>query len=129
MAGEVPIEDCIAPIHDREGRTAGAVIVFRDVTRRLEAQRETAESRRIYEDLFDNSDAAIVDRDFSALFRAVQDLKRDGVVDLRAYLTVAEERLVGFHRPREHERRQCGRLADVRRGVASRNTKAKDGHP
>jgi diguanylate cyclase (GGDEF)-like protein/PAS domain S-box-containing protein len=30
---EIPIEDSVAPIHDREGRTSGAVIVFRDVSR------------------------------------------------------------------------------------------------
>jgi diguanylate cyclase (GGDEF)-like protein/PAS domain S-box-containing protein len=29
---EVPIEDSVAPIHDREGRATGAVIVFRDVS-------------------------------------------------------------------------------------------------
>ena len=29
---EIPIEDSVAPIHDREGKAAGAVIVFRDVS-------------------------------------------------------------------------------------------------
>ena len=29
---EIPIEDSVAPIHDGEGKTAGAVIVFRDVS-------------------------------------------------------------------------------------------------
>jgi PAS domain S-box-containing protein len=29
---EIPIEDSVAPIHDRAGRPAGAVIVFRDVS-------------------------------------------------------------------------------------------------
>ncbi|MGQ0486697.1 MAG: sensor domain-containing protein [Hyphomicrobiales bacterium] len=29
---EVPIEDSVAPIHDREGKATGAVIVFRDVS-------------------------------------------------------------------------------------------------
>ena len=29
---EIPIEDSIAPIHDREGQSIGAVIVFRDVS-------------------------------------------------------------------------------------------------
>jgi diguanylate cyclase (GGDEF)-like protein/PAS domain S-box-containing protein len=29
---EIPIEDSVAPIHDREGEPAGAVIAFRDVT-------------------------------------------------------------------------------------------------
>ena len=28
----MPIEDCVAPIHDLEGKVAGAVIVFRDVS-------------------------------------------------------------------------------------------------
>jgi diguanylate cyclase (GGDEF)-like protein/PAS domain S-box-containing protein len=31
---EIPIEDSIAPIHDREGRVTGVVIVFRDVSSR-----------------------------------------------------------------------------------------------
>ncbi len=29
---EIPIEDSVAPIHDREGKATGAVIVFRDVS-------------------------------------------------------------------------------------------------
>jgi diguanylate cyclase (GGDEF)-like protein/PAS domain S-box-containing protein len=29
---EIPIEDCVAPIHDRGGQATGAVIVFRDVS-------------------------------------------------------------------------------------------------
>jgi diguanylate cyclase (GGDEF)-like protein/PAS domain S-box-containing protein len=28
----IPIEDCVAPIHDRQGRASGTVIVFRDVS-------------------------------------------------------------------------------------------------
>jgi diguanylate cyclase (GGDEF)-like protein/PAS domain S-box-containing protein len=29
---KIPIEDCVSPIHDREGQATGAVIVFRDVS-------------------------------------------------------------------------------------------------
>lgn len=29
---EIPIEDCVSPIHNREGQATGAVIVFRDVS-------------------------------------------------------------------------------------------------
>jgi diguanylate cyclase (GGDEF)-like protein/PAS domain S-box-containing protein len=29
---EIPIEDCVSPIHDREGQATGAVVVFRDVS-------------------------------------------------------------------------------------------------
>jgi diguanylate cyclase (GGDEF)-like protein/PAS domain S-box-containing protein len=37
---EIPIEDSVAPIHDRQGKATGAVIVFRDVsvTRAMELQ-------------------------------------------------------------------------------------------
>jgi PAS domain S-box-containing protein len=90
--GEVAIEGCVAPIHDREGQNSGTVIVFRDVTARIEAERASVESKRIYEDLFNNSDAAIVDRDFSRLFRILQDLKRQGVRDLRSYIADSPER-------------------------------------
>jgi PAS domain S-box-containing protein len=89
---EVAIEDCVSPIYDREGQTSGAVIVLRDVTERIKAQRDIIESKRILEDLFDNSDTAIIDCDFSSLFRAVHDLKRDGVADLRSYIGESDER-------------------------------------
>jgi PAS domain S-box-containing protein len=29
---EIPIEDSVAPIHDRQGKVSGAVIVFHDVS-------------------------------------------------------------------------------------------------
>ncbi|MET1026640.1 MAG: ATP-binding protein [Dongiaceae bacterium] len=64
-----------------------------DVTERIKAQRENVESRRIFEDLFANSDAAIIDHDFSILFRVVQELKQEGVRNLRSYIAESEERL------------------------------------
>jgi PAS domain S-box-containing protein len=91
---EVALEGCVAPIHDREGTISGAVIVFRDVTERIRAHRDSVESKRIYEDLFNNSDAAIIDRDFSGLFRLVQVLKRKGVRDLKSYVAELVERRI-----------------------------------
>jgi len=41
---EVPIEDSAAPIHDRDGSPAGAVIVFRDVSARRAMVRQMAHS-------------------------------------------------------------------------------------
>ncbi|CAN5223417.1 hypothetical protein BH10PSE7_BH10PSE7_05090 [soil metagenome] len=41
---EVPIEDSVAPIHDRQGRPIGAVIVFRDVSAARAMVREIAHS-------------------------------------------------------------------------------------
>jgi len=57
-----------------------------DVTDQSQTQRENVESRRMFEDLFDNSDAAIIDFDFSVLFQLVRELKRNGVVNLRSYM-------------------------------------------
>jgi PAS domain S-box-containing protein len=91
---EVALEGCVSPIHDREGAISGAVIVFRDVTDRIRAHRESVESKRIYEDLFNNSDAAIIDNDLSGLFRLLQCLKRQGVRELRIYVGELDERLI-----------------------------------
>jgi diguanylate cyclase (GGDEF)-like protein/PAS domain S-box-containing protein len=41
---EVFIEDSVAPIHDREGRVTGAVIVFRDVTATRSLEKELTHS-------------------------------------------------------------------------------------
>jgi diguanylate cyclase (GGDEF)-like protein/PAS domain S-box-containing protein len=41
---EIPIEDSIAPIHDREGKAIGAVIVFRDVSVALAMARQMTHS-------------------------------------------------------------------------------------
>jgi diguanylate cyclase (GGDEF)-like protein/PAS domain S-box-containing protein len=41
---EVPIQDSVAPIRDREGRTTGAVIVFRDVSQGRAMARQMAHS-------------------------------------------------------------------------------------
>ncbi|WP_337997502.1 ATP-binding protein [Oleispirillum naphthae] len=74
----------------------GGTVAARDVRERIKAQRENVESRRIFEDLLENSDAAIIDYDFSVLFRVVQDLKRDGVRDLRGYVGESDERMDKF---------------------------------
>ena len=37
---EVPIDDSGAPIRDKDGKTTGVVLVFRDITERKEAEDE-----------------------------------------------------------------------------------------
>jgi len=68
---------------DVDARVRG---IANDVTEQSQTQRENVESRRMFEDLFDNSDAAIIDFDFSVLFQLVRELKRNGVVNLRSYM-------------------------------------------
>ncbi len=43
---EIPIDDAISPIHDREGQVTGAVIVFRDVSAARAMAEEMAHSAR-----------------------------------------------------------------------------------
>src|SRR5882724_13278187 len=101
-----------------------------DVTDQSQTQRENVESRRVFEDLFDNSDAAIIDFDFSALFQLVRELKRNGVVNLRSYIAGSDERqgqLVGVVRVNNGNaaadavRRALSRLSEKPASDGSRN--------
>jgi PAS domain S-box-containing protein len=51
----VPIDDSAAPLRDPQGKSAGAVLVFRDVSPRREAQRQLEDSERRYRLLFDSN--------------------------------------------------------------------------
>ena len=52
---ERPIDDCGAPIRGQDGRIAGAVLVFRDVSERYEARLALEASERRYRMLFQNN--------------------------------------------------------------------------
>ena len=52
---EVPIDDSGAPIRDKEGKTTGVVLVFRDITERKKAEEELRESEERFYKAFHNS--------------------------------------------------------------------------
>ncbi len=52
---EIAIEDSAAPIRDRRGALIGAVMVFRDVTRRRRAERKLQRSEQLLTDFFENA--------------------------------------------------------------------------
>lgn len=55
-----PVEYTAAPLHDNGGGTSGAVVVFRDVTERLQAEQALVESEQRYRSLMENASDAIV---------------------------------------------------------------------
>lgn len=79
---ECAISDSCAPIRDREGRTIGAVLVFRDVTAEQEAE--------------------AAGRDSAALIQVILDTVADGIITLHASggvierANVAAERMFGY---------------------------------
>jgi PAS domain S-box-containing protein len=60
---ERPIDDSAAPIRDEEGRTVGAVLVFRDVTERRRAEQDVATSHQFLRSSLDalSSHIAVID--------------------------------------------------------------------
>jgi PAS domain S-box-containing protein len=52
---EVAIDDSGAPIKDKDGKTTGVVLIFRDITERKKAEEALKESEQIYHTVFDNS--------------------------------------------------------------------------
>ena len=71
------------------------LIVEREITEEVLAERELAASERRYRELFESSPLAIWENDWSGVKRQIDMLQADGVRDLRAYLLdhtdVAEE--------------------------------------
>jgi PAS domain S-box-containing protein len=65
-----PIDDSGAPILDRSGKIAGAILVFRDISRREKAEFEAEQSSRRLSSILDNiSDGFVVlDRDCRIVF-------------------------------------------------------------
>ena len=62
---DIGVEGSIAPIHDRQGRPSGSVIVFRDVTDRRLAERDMRRSEERFRRLFDANTIGITIADLS----------------------------------------------------------------
>lgn len=63
--GLVPIDDCAAPIRDAAGQLLGGVLVFRDVSQRVDIERQLRESESRFRTAFESAPLgmALVDAD------------------------------------------------------------------
>ncbi len=72
---------------------ARLISLSQDITESARFQREILEGKRIYEEIFENADVAIVDIDMSHLFTRLGELRLAGISDLAAYLAEDQKRL------------------------------------
>jgi PAS domain S-box-containing protein len=68
---EIPIEDSAAPIKDSDGKVAGAVLVFHDVTAKRRALQALRQSEQRYHLLFDRNPDAVFAVDATGRFMEV----------------------------------------------------------
>lgn len=88
---EIPIDDSGAPIKDEAGNIVGAVLVFRDITARREAQNQIEESLERTRDLYE------ISRRISAL--RTPDELLEAVVQSRYLKGVSRANIVLFDKP------------------------------
>ena len=83
---EYHIADSAAPIKDSNGHVIGVVLVFRDVSDEYAVRMALEESENRYRNLFENAEISIWNEDFSKVYQALDQLRLEGVTDLRLYL-------------------------------------------
>ena len=81
------------PIFDRSGKVIGAVNMLVDVSEQRQARREVGEGAVRYRGIFEGARVALWDQDFSPLIGLLDQLRAEGVTDIRAYFEGRPEAL------------------------------------
>ncbi len=79
------IANSASPIKDSNGHVIGVVLVFRNVSSEYAVRIALEESENRYRNLFENAEISIWNEDFSKVYQALDQLRLDGVTDLRLY--------------------------------------------
>ena len=83
---EVLLETTGLPILGPAGEFLGYRGVDRDVTERRQAEHFLRESEERFRSLFDHTPVAVLEEDFSLVAQRLEELRQQGVTDLRAHL-------------------------------------------
>jgi PAS domain S-box-containing protein len=81
------------PLHDETGTLIGAVNMLVDVTDRRSTEQRLDESETRYRGIFEGARVALWEEDFSAVLALLDELRAQGVSDLRAHLDSHPETL------------------------------------
>lgn len=81
------IWDRAFPILDDRGKVKKIAGISADITERRESELALAKSQNRYHELFDSSPISIWEEDFSLVKKQIDSLKKNGVIDLREYLS------------------------------------------
>ena len=81
------IWDRAFPIFDDTGTVRKIAGISADITERRESELALAKSQNRYHELFDSSPISIWEEDFSPVKKQIDSLKKNGVTDLREYLS------------------------------------------
>ena len=90
----VPFIPYPTPLFDASGALTGAVNILIDITDRKQVECRLRESEARYRGIFENARVAVWEEDFSAVADLLDDIRAEGVSDLRQYLRARPARLV-----------------------------------
>ncbi len=82
-----PVHLSVSAVRDPDGNLIGVIGVGTDITERRRSQEKLKAEQQKYRHLFEWCPIAIWEEDFSGIGELMQDLRNEGVEDLRAYLT------------------------------------------
>lgn len=79
------ISDASIQVLDHQGKPEGAVGIIQDITERKQTEAAAREGEARYRSLFEDSPVSLWEEDFSAVKTRLDELRKEGVKDFRAY--------------------------------------------